>query len=150
VLSKALLLIPRGPGAGRDLEGNMNPLKNYSEKLKDPRWQKRRLEILSRSDFKCDSCESGEKTLHVHHGIYIKGREPWEYEDELLHVLCEECHWIRHSCEDSIKTSLAAMNTSELDDIYCTIFYAFHEFGIEKICKEVGKIHKSLKEREAK
>jgi len=27
----------------------------YSEKLKDPRWQKKRLEILSRDNFTCET-----------------------------------------------------------------------------------------------
>ena len=28
----------------------------YSEKLKDPRWQKKRLEILERDNFRCQYC----------------------------------------------------------------------------------------------
>lgn len=64
----------------------------YSEKLKDPRWQKRRLELLEAAGWKCFQCKTESKTLHVHHGVYRKCVEPWEYESEVLHVLCEECH----------------------------------------------------------
>ena len=39
----------------------------YSEKLRDPRWQKRRLEILERDAWQCQACLSTAKTLHVHH-----------------------------------------------------------------------------------
>jgi hypothetical protein len=64
----------------------------YSQKLRDPRWQKRRLEILQRDNFTCRICDDKEKTLHVHHRRYIPGHEPWDYIDELLVTLCEDCH----------------------------------------------------------
>ena len=64
----------------------------YSEKLKDPRWQRKRLEILQRDDFTCQKCKDKESTLHVHHRIYLKGNDPWDYPDELLVTLCENCH----------------------------------------------------------
>lgn len=83
--------------------------KTYSEKLRDPRWQKKRLEIFNRDDFKCLSCGSKEKTLHVHHGIYKKGCEPWEYENDSLHTLCEDCHGFREAMEDLIKSTLSKL-----------------------------------------
>jgi|WetSurMetagenome_2_1015567.scaffolds.fasta_scaffold975681_1 hypothetical protein len=64
----------------------------YSEKLKDPRWQKKRLEIFQRDNWTCVSCSSKEKTLNVHHRKYIKGKEPWDYELDDLWTMCEECH----------------------------------------------------------
>jgi len=64
----------------------------YAEKLKDPRWQRKRLEILQRDDFTCRVCNSETKTLHVHHIRYFKGREPWEYKEFYLVTLCEDCH----------------------------------------------------------
>lgn len=64
----------------------------YSEKLKDPRWQKRRLQLLEAANFTCRHCKSTKETLHVHHGVYRKGVEPWDYEDAVMHVLCEGCH----------------------------------------------------------
>ena len=39
--------------------------KTYLEKLKDPRWQKKRLEILERDGWKCMACGEKEKTLRV-------------------------------------------------------------------------------------
>jgi hypothetical protein len=73
---------------------------SYSEKLKDPRWQKKRLEILSRDNFSCLICGDSESTLHVHHRYYINGREPWDYNDNLLATLCDSCHSSEHSLED--------------------------------------------------
>lgn len=67
-------------------------MSNYSELLKDPKWQRKRLEILQRDEFTCQYCQSSEKTLHVHHHYYIKERDPWEYHESALITLCEECH----------------------------------------------------------
>lgn len=64
----------------------------YGEKLKDPRWQKRRLQILERDEWACQSCFDTEATLHVHHRYYEKGAEPWDSPDGALITLCEECH----------------------------------------------------------
>lgn len=67
---------------------------SYSELLRDPRWQKRRLEILNRDEFTCQNCCDSKTTLNVHHCYYEKGRAPWEYEDSSLVTLCEPCHAI--------------------------------------------------------
>lgn len=64
---------------------------SYSSKLKDPRWQKKRLEILNRDNFSCHNCGDTESTLHVHHIAY-QGKDPWETEARLLQTLCEDCH----------------------------------------------------------
>lgn len=65
---------------------------DYSEKLKDPRWQKKRLEILARDDFKCQLCGDTKSTLVVHHRDYLPSKEPWDYPNDLLVTLCEDCH----------------------------------------------------------
>lgn len=64
----------------------------YLAKLRDPRWQRRRLEILNRDEFTCQSCFDTESTLHVHHRYYVKDSEPWEYPDHFLITLCISCH----------------------------------------------------------
>lgn len=66
----------------------------YSEKLRSPKWQKKRLEILNRDNFTCQECLDKATTLHVHHKTYIKGREPWDYDDFNFITLCEVCHEI--------------------------------------------------------
>lgn len=77
--------------------------KAYWEKLKDPQWQKKRLEALQRADFACELCGDSENTLHVHHKEYFKGRDPWEYDLDQLAVLCEACHAEQHSEDDRLK-----------------------------------------------
>lgn len=74
----------------------MQMSKTYSEKLKDPRWQKKRLEALDAAAWTCAACSDTTTTLHVHHRQYFKGREPWEYEIGQLEVLCADCHTLHH------------------------------------------------------
>lgn len=64
----------------------------YQEKLKDPRWQKKRLEILQRDEWTCKSCGEIEKTLHVHHLFYIFNQDPWDIPNSFLLTLCDNCH----------------------------------------------------------
>jgi hypothetical protein len=69
--------------------------KEYWELLRDPRWQRMRLEVMQRDDFRCRYCGVNDKTLNVHHTYYAKGRAPWEYDAESLLTLCEACHqWV--------------------------------------------------------
>jgi hypothetical protein len=57
---------------------------------KDPRWQKRRLEIMERDGFQCVACGSKTNELHVHHKRY-KG-QPWQAKDDDMQTLCTACH----------------------------------------------------------
>jgi hypothetical protein len=67
-------------------------MSEYSEKFKDPRWQRKRLEILERDGWCCQKCYDPQNPLHVHHRYYEQGKDPWDYPDEALVSLCEECH----------------------------------------------------------
>jgi hypothetical protein len=64
----------------------------YMEKLRDPRWQRKRLEVLQAADWKCRTCGCSDRTLNVHHKKYRFGAEPWEYDIGELEVLCDTCH----------------------------------------------------------
>lgn len=63
----------------------------YAEKLKDPRWQKLRLEIFERDNWTCTACQNKEQTLCVHHKKYT-ATEPWDEPKEHLSTLCDDCH----------------------------------------------------------
>jgi hypothetical protein len=80
--------------------------KTYQEKLLDPRWQKKRLEIFERDQWTCQSCLATDKTLHVHHRFYRPDREPWEYEDIALITLCKDCHEFE---PDELKQAIAVL-----------------------------------------
>lgn len=64
----------------------------YSQKLRDPRWLRKRTAILIRDDFTCQHCRETTKPLHCHHKYYHFNTDPWEYPDEALIILCETCH----------------------------------------------------------
>lgn len=64
---------------------------SYTELLKSPEWQKRRLFIFNRDNWTCQLCGDKETQLNVHHKKYsIKNLilEP----DENLITLCKHCH----------------------------------------------------------
>jgi hypothetical protein len=68
---------------------------SYTKKLSDPRWQKKRLEVLSRDNFKCTLCLNDKEELHVHHLKYTK--EPWDAPLKDLETLCFRCHEMKKS-----------------------------------------------------
>jgi hypothetical protein len=74
----------------------------YSEQLRDVRWQKKRLEILSARGWKCEDCGTEVAGLNVHHPSYAQGWAPWDYPDWHYIVLCEPCHDMRHRMQRSI------------------------------------------------
>lgn len=65
----------------------------YKEQLLDPRWQRRRLDILERDEFKCQLCYDPFTTLHIHH-FYYRNIMAWEYQDHELITYCKHCHSI--------------------------------------------------------
>ncbi len=115
--------------------------KSYYEKLKDPRWQKKRLAILERDGWACRSCNRKDETLHIHHVIYKAKCQPWEYEDDELLTLCEFCHSEVEICISRLRAALAKlklfdwcpltlcferlanMSQDERDDVVCASGY---------------------------
>lgn len=69
----------------------------YAQQLKNPKWQRKRLEIMQRDDFKCVRCGFNDRTLHVHHKDYIYGFKAWEYPEIMLETLCDICHYFEHA-----------------------------------------------------
>ncbi len=64
----------------------------YQRALQDPRWQKRRLQILERDHWRCTQCGDTQTELQVHHRWYTPGAAPWESPDSALVTLCAPCH----------------------------------------------------------
>lgn len=63
----------------------------YKDKLKNPLWQAKRLDILKRDKYKCTICNST-LNLEVHHLYYIPKLEPWEYDNDGLKTVCNLHH----------------------------------------------------------
>jgi len=78
----------------------------FASQYKDPRWQKKRLEILGRDGFCCKSCGESGRTLHVHHKIYTYGKMVWDYDDNNLITLCDDCHESIHEEYQSINNAI--------------------------------------------
>lgn len=89
----------------------------YSELLRDPRWQRRRLEIMNRADFSCEQCRDKSSTLNVHHKIYRKGAPPWEYSDAELVCLCETCHEVEHHLRNALNAAMSSMPIYQLERV---------------------------------
>ena len=87
----------------------------YAEKLLDPRWQRRRLEILARAEFSCEHCQDDTSTLHVHHKHYRSRTDPWDYADHELVALCWRCHEDWHEVRSELDVALASIPLGCLD-----------------------------------
>jgi hypothetical protein len=97
-------------------------MKNYSEKLKDPRWQKRRLEILNRDNWKCKCCKDEDTTLHVHHIKYTGN--PWDAKDDDLITLCAHCHnYVSERKVDISSLVLPCAFKAKYEDGACVLFF---------------------------
>jgi hypothetical protein len=88
--------------------------KSYRELLLDPRWQRKRLEVLERDDWQCVSCGRRNANLQIDHKRYERGKPPWDIDSKHLQTLCEKCHSkiteLRRKC-------MEAANNLGLDDL---------------------------------
>lgn len=95
--------------------------KTYRELLLDPRWQRKRLEVLESAGWQCEICSDEESTLHVHHLRYVKGRKPWEYERGEPKALCAECHKGFHATKDLLEDLLVKVEPYRLEEIVALV-----------------------------
>jgi len=65
---------------------------NYSDQLNDPRWKAKRKIILLRDKKTCVKCGRNDIPLHIHHIYPLPFRAAWDYTNEELETLCENCH----------------------------------------------------------
>lgn len=63
----------------------------YKKQLETLQWLKKKNKILERDKYECTKC--GCKTnLQVHHIYYVKDHLAWEYPNNALVTLCDNCH----------------------------------------------------------
>ena len=72
--------------------------KTYTSKLKNPKWQKKRLEILNRDNFTCRYCKDTETELQIHHLKYTEVQPHLEPSENLI-TLCCDCHTLISKAE---------------------------------------------------
>jgi 5-methylcytosine-specific restriction endonuclease McrA len=95
--------------------------------FRDPRWQRRRLEILQRDDWRCRCCGEGGKELHVHHRRYRSGEPPWNYTDEELITLCTACHNTVEEITFNCRANLPLLNRDQLTAVYDIVKQAIED-----------------------
>lgn len=123
-----------------------SPSAPYREKLKDPRWQRKRERILDRCEYKCEECGSA-SGLEVHHCYYRYGREPWQYPDTALLALCRECHKLRGDSEMDFRLFQQSLRTEELRAVqamlsHCKYWYSAKSFQtlLEALTQAPGNV----------
>ena len=94
-------------------------MSKWSSAFRDSRWQKLRLEVMERDEWKCQSCgASGDGvTLNVHHAFYESGKAPWEYPPETLFTWCEKCHKYRHAWQKKLLLAFSKTRHGDVADI---------------------------------
>lgn len=114
--------------------------KSYSEKLRDPRWQKKRLEILNRDEFTCQFCGEKEITLNIHHFCYDKSGNPWAVNDWDLVTVCEDCHHlIGKGSPEIIKDIMTVFQCADGTSKNGTISHFYKRWIIEIMLKHYPK-----------
>ena len=119
----------------------MGRQKSYYELLKHPKWQKKRLEILNEHNFECEDCGADDKSLQIHHSYYEKGLLPWEYPNESLHCLCEDCHRQAQDWLTLLHRQIGRLELGQIEDLlgyamaieagnYPMITFEVHSYGV--------------------
>lgn len=99
----------------------------YSELLKHPFWQRKRLEIFKRDNFTCLVCHDTLSNLQLHHNYYEPNTLPWDYPDACFQTLCDLCHckaefykWMnRNGMAALIKLGLTLEDAREVTTMIC-------------------------------
>lgn len=90
----------------------------FEEQYKDPRWEKKRLEIYRRDYWHCRKCERTNVKLEAHHLYYDRKLKLWEYDNDALVTLCSNCHSDIHNDLKKLSGIIAfKILTGELDII---------------------------------
>ena len=100
---------------------------SYEDKLKDQRWEDKRIHILKRDGNHCKLCGSYEN-LHVHHILYEEDTDPWDYDENYLITVCEFCHNRIHSQMQQNSHLRERMRTIEDDLVYRTMRYLTNSY----------------------
>ncbi len=96
-------------------------MSTYQTKISSKPWQDRSHQIKTRDNLKCQAynCTTPKSILQVHHLDYLNITNPWDYPDDMLITLCEDCHAKennRYKLESALFTALK-MNGFLVGDI---------------------------------
>ena len=122
--------------------------RTYPEKLRDPRWQAKRGEIIAARNGRCERC-NGTTRLEVHHGYYKPGAELWDYESNTLWCLCRSCHEDTQSKMTALHRMIGKIHPRDLDDLSVKVGDATHEVQFGMTEGELNQILKEIRDEEA-
>lgn len=106
--------------------------KTYSDKLKSPKWQKKRLEILSRDNWKCRYCDNEEKQLQVHHLKYTE-RLPHNEPSINLITVCEDCHKVVEFLKHKMYSELGVLHCINERENHFMCYFPHHVVFVHKM-----------------
>ena len=73
----------------------------YKKLLESDYWRGYSYAIIKERNWTCEQCGKyipyARNEFNVHHKKYINDRKPWQYDADLLQVLCKECHAKAHN-----------------------------------------------------
>lgn len=91
---------------------------DFWEAYRDPRWQKKRLEVMDAANFTCQECYAKDVTLHVHHKFYRRKAKPWEYAITELRCLCENCHGTIQERDTLLRQMIGELTSDHAEAAY--------------------------------
>ena len=97
---------------------------SYQEQLADSRWLRKKNQILERDNYTCTQC-GATSHLNVHHQYYEAGRNAWDYPNEALVTLCQNCHTSLH-----YKKNVDALEGINRGDWYCRWHGDFRTYAV--------------------
>jgi 5-methylcytosine-specific restriction endonuclease McrA len=93
----------------------------YAERLRDPRWQKLRLEVMQRDNFTCRNCGAKDRELQIHH---LRYGEDICQPPEFLETLCVDCHSEREHDQKMLLNLIRELETPKFKLGFRTIWDA--------------------------
>lgn len=111
--------------------------KKYQKLLLDNKWIEKRKKIYERDNFQCKKCNKSNLKLNVHHKIYFKNCNPWDYEDRFLITLCENCH---NNIHKTIKIKTIKPNQKNISEIKKKKKLEKYKMYIQKIKNKTTQI----------
>lgn len=90
---------------------------DFKAQYQDKRWYELSKRIKARDKNTCQMCGRNDRPVSVHHKVYRKGTKVWDYSDDELICICDDCH------------EIVTENSKEMYEDYCILKQNFREFG---------------------
>jgi len=102
----------------------------YAAKLKDPRWKRKRRDLIIAAGCACEECGDKESRLQIHHKYHDHSLAPWEYPHKAMCVLCSGCKKARREYERLLLESITAKEGGRILDLAAELSRLKKEQGL--------------------